>query len=426
MLNEKSEAETAFASLFEARRNDSARDVRERDWRAFLRGGLPNRRNESWHYTDLRGALRDWTPPQSPSLIEESPGLSSVALVCGEGDWSKAPPPSEHYAPAPGVARRSLSQALASLDENLLDALAPRIDDPVLALNGALMSDGVVLEIAPGAVIDEPIVIERRFSGAGFSVTRSLVVVGEGARVTIVERAPSADGVGGFENDALIFVLGPGAVVDHCALVGARSERTTSVLSLVASLDAKAALNSFGLVEGGGLMRRQIFARLTGEDASVGFNGVSLLRGKAFADTTLHVRHEAPNGKSRERFRTIVDGDATGVFQGKVSVAQAAQKTDGAMQSKCLLLSPGASMSNKPELEIFADDVLCGHGATCGRLEAEQLFYLMARGLPRAEAEALLIEGFANEAAESIAREGLRASVGERISAWLAGREGKR
>jgi len=114
------------------------------------------------------------------------------------------------------------------------------------------------------------------------------------------------------------------------------------------------------------------------------------------------------------------------VFQGKVSVAREAQKTDGAMQSKALLLSGGAAMNNKPELEIFADDVICGHGATCGRLEAEQLFYLMARGLPRAEAEALLIEGFANEAAEAIEREELRVRVGERISAWLAAREAKR
>jgi len=170
-------------------------------------------------------------------------------------------------------------------------------------------------------------------------------------------------------------------------------------------------------------MRRQVFASLIGEQASVAFNGVSLLRGKASADTTLLVRHEARNGKSRECFRHIVDGDATGVFQGKVSVAREAQKTDGGMQSKALLLGPGASMNNKPELEIFADDVICGHGATCGRLEAEQLFYLMARGLPRSEAEALLIEGFAREAAGLIDRESVRETVGQKISAWLAARE---
>ncbi len=111
------------------------------------------------------------------------------------------------------------------------------------------------------------------------------------------------------------------------------------------------------------------------------------------------------------------------MFQGRICVAPRAQKTDGAMQSKSLLLSPLATMNNKPELEIFADDVLCGHGATCGRLDLDQLFYLRARGLPRSEAEALLIEGFANEALAQIAHEDMRESFASKISAWLAARE---
>jgi len=152
---------------------------------------------------------------------------------------------------------------------------------------------------------------------------------------------------------------------------------------------------------------------------------VSLLRGRAHADTTIVLNHEAPHGKSRERFRTIVDDAAAGVFQGKVRVAPGAQKTDGAMQSKALLLSEGASMSNKPELEIFADDVVCGHGATCGRLDADQLFYLMARGLPRREAEALLVEGFANEAMDGIADEASREGFATAVAAWLADREAR-
>ena len=140
------------------------------------------------------------------------------------------------------------------------------------------------------------------------------------------------------------------------------------------------------------------------------------------ADTTLVIDHAKPCGESREGFRNILDEQSVGVFQGKVIVRPGAQKTDGVMQSKALLLSEQAAMNNKPELEIFADDVQCGHGATCGRLDTDQLFYLTARGLPRREAEALLIEGFANEAMDAIEDEQLRAFLSDRVSAWLSRR----
>jgi Fe-S cluster assembly protein SufD len=147
-----------------------------------------------------------------------------------------------------------------------------------------------------------------------------------------------------------------------------------------------------------------------------------LARGRQHVDTTLVVDHARPHGESRERFRNILDGQATGVFQGKIVVRPHAQKTDGAMQSRALLLSDGATMNNKPELEIFADDVQCGHGATCGRLDRDQLFYLMARGVPRREAESLLIEGFANEAFAGLESERLREYLAARVSDWLSGR----
>ncbi|ARN80603.1 MULTISPECIES: Fe-S cluster assembly protein SufD [Methylocystis] len=392
-----SATEAAFASLFEQKKTAGAPDLRERSWLAFLRDGLPNRRLESWHYTDLRGALRDFSPTATAGLVE-----------------TETPPA--------GVTRLSLSEALQRLDEDALAALAPRIEDPAIALNGALMTDGVALIIPPGAEITAPLSLLRRFSGAGLSVTRSLIVVGAGARVSIVEHAAAGAETGGFENDLLILALGAGAKVEHCLISEARADGAASVMSLVATLAEDASLDSFSLIEGGGLLRRQIFAKLTGAKARVRFNGASLLRGASFSDTTLVVEHLAPQGESREAFRSIVDDTATGVFQGKISVAREAQKTDGSMQSKALLLSDTATMNNKPELEIFADDVACGHGATCGRLDADQLFYLTARGIPKAQAEALLIEGFANEAFAQLEPEPLREALAARVSAWLAPR----
>ncbi|MGA8172117.1 MAG: Fe-S cluster assembly protein SufD, partial [Methylocystis sp.] len=278
------------------------------------------------------------------------------------------------------------------------------------------------VRIAAGAHIERPIAIVNMI-GAGVSAfTRNVVIVGEGARATIVEVAmPIPDGAQ--ENCALTLSLGAGARVEHIGDFCFGQPTAVRVYSLLATLAEDSFLNSTALIWGGGLTRRQVFAKLGGARAEARFNGAMLLAGRDHADTTLLLEHDAPNGKSRERFRAIVDDEATGVFQGKVSVAQAAQKTDGSMQSKALLLSSGATMNNKPELEIFADDVVCGHGATCGRLDAEQLFYLMARGLPRDVAEALLIEGFASEAMTEIEHSVLREEMTAKISAWLTRRK---
>ena len=146
------------------------------------------------------------------------------------------------------------------------------------------------------------------------------------------------------------------------------------------------------------------------------------LRGREHADTTLLVEHAAPGCMSRETFKYILDEEATGVFQGKIQVAPGAQKTDGKMLSRAMLLSDMAAMNNKPELEIFADDVACGHGATCGGLDADQLFYLQTRGLPLAEAEALLLEAFAGELIDEIGHDGLIEDFRREVTAWLSAR----
>ena len=214
---------------------------------------------------------------------------------------------------------------------------------------------------------------------------------------------PRAGGTAVQKNDALVFDLGRagrdrarGDVFFH------RSVDSIHVSTLVARLGERARLTSFALVTGAGLLRRQGFLRFEGVHAKASLAGVSLLRGRQHADTTLVVHHVAPHCESREFFRHILDGEATGVFQGKVVVAPGAQKTDGVMKSQAILLSEDATMNNKPELEIFADDVVCGHGATCGELDADQVFYVQSRGLPRPEAEALLLEAFAAAAIDRV------------------------
>jgi Fe-S cluster assembly protein SufD len=425
-IDKRTEAEAAFASAFDAAKDKGAAALRRAAWEFFARKGLPSRRVEAWHYTDLRAALRTVAPVGAMEKIAapiEGAG-DRIKLVVADGEFR--PDLSDLAALPAGVEAFSLIDALTR--DELASALAPEglaSADAIVALNAALMQDGVALRIASGVAVEKTLEIAYLTSGgpAHSVFTRSLVIAGDGAKARIVESSKALRPSGAQENHLLAFSLGTGSEIEHVADIGPQSEDAIRLYTLLVTLSGKSAFNSIGVIEGGGLVRRQIFARLAGEHASVSFDGLSLLKGRDHADTTLVVEHAAPHCKSRERFRTVLDGQATGVFQGKVIVAPGAQKTDGAMHSKALLLGDNATMNNKPELEIFADDVVCGHGATCGRLDADQLFYLEARGLPKREAEALLVEGFANEIVDAIAEEATREDFAQRVRAWLQRRE---
>lgn len=427
MIKLASEAEGAFASFYEEMQDKGAPKLRAAAWAAFADRGLPNRRIESWHYTDLKAALSKPAPLAKAS--HASPALprvhDSLRLVTLDGVFR---PDLSDLARLPeGVVAQSLREALEEGAAEVMTALASAdlgVDDAIVSLNAALMQDGVVLRFAPGAKIERAIEIATFASAdaAQSSYTRSLVILGAGAHATVIETVASLSKAPAQDNHATAVRLGAGASLDLVTVFSGDAPESIRLLSLLAHLEGDAALNSFALIEGEGLARRQIFARLDGENAKAAFNGATLGRGRLHADTTLVVDHAKPHGESRECFRTILDQQSVGVFQGKIIVRPGAQKTDGSMQSKALLLSENATMNNKPELEIFADDVQCGHGATCGRIDKNQLFYLCARGVPRREAEALLIEGFANEAVETLDNDELRAFLSERVGAWLSRR----
>ncbi len=427
MVRLASEAEATLSSFFEGMRDKGAPRLREAAWGAFARTGLPSRRVESWHYTDLKSALA--TPAPIGATSRAAPPLErvhdSLRLVVLDGVY-RADLSDADRLPA-GVSVQSLRDALAQNDPEIIDALASAdigADDALLALNAALMQGGVVLRVAPGARIERAIEMVSHYSceAAQSNFARSLVMLGRGARATMIETIGALSSAAAQENSALVMRLGEESALDLITHISGAAEEAVRVLSLLAHLSQGAAFSSYALIEGGGLLRRQIFALLDGENARVVFNGATLARGRDHVDTTLVVDHAKPHGESRERFRSILDESSVGVFQGKIIVRRGAQKIDGVMQSKALLLSDRATMNNKPELEIFADDVQCGHGATCGQLDKDQLFYLETRGIPRREAEALLIEGFANEAMAGLEEETLRDYFAARIGAWLSRR----
>ncbi len=222
-------------------------------------------------------------------------------------------------------------------------------------------------------------------------------------------------------NKVVEVIVGKGAAFHH-AQVNLGGDKAQTVTTLAMSIAEGAAVNSTSFVTSPALARHQIFARVHGDDAKITLGGVSLLKRQQHVDHTLVVEHGALRGESRETFKTVVDDEARGVFQGKIIVKPHAQKTDGRMASNALLLGENASMHGKPELEIFADDVQCAHGATVGALDEDLLFYLMSRGIPRKQAEGLMIQAFAGEALEAIEHEGLREALVGLTEAWIAAR----
>jgi Fe-S cluster assembly protein SufD len=251
---------------------------------------------------------------------------------------------------------------------------------------------------------------------------RVIVEVGERASLLLAASHEGPNGIAYQVNEVVELRLAKGARVEHVRL-NLSGDKALVLSSIAAILGEEAELSTMQLALGGETCRHQVFVTYQGENAKAAIRGGTLLKGQQHHDTTLNIDHAVPHGESRELFRTVADGSAHGVFQGKIIVRPHAQKTDGQMASNALLLSDEAGMSNKPELEIFADDVVCAHGATCGALDENQLFYLMARGLPKHQAEALLVEAFIGEVLEPISDKGLRDFLAGLVSRWMQARE---
>jgi Fe-S cluster assembly protein SufD len=407
--------------------------LRDAAFRRFETEGLPNRRIEEWKYTDLRALMREARPiAGAPDNAAKARAQDAGRLV-GDIDARRilfvdgtfVPELSDLQNVPAAVRIRSMADALAWNDPLLakhLGKVAPSNNEGVIALNTALMRDGALIHVSKDATVEHPIHLVFAATGQPASVfTRSLVVVEPGARVMLVESHEAADGYQ--VNTALELVVGDGAHVDHIKITGG-AHNVVHVSSLMAAVGARARFNDFGFTVGGGVVRNQLFVRFDGEGTLAGIRGASLLKGKQHADTTLVADHKVGGCQSRELFATVLDGESRGVFQGKIIVRPKAQKTDAKMMTRALLLSEEAEADNKPELEIFADDVQCGHGATSGALDDDLKFYLMARGIPEAEAEALLVQAFVGEAIEGIEHAGLRDALMEHVAAWLKARAG--
>jgi Fe-S cluster assembly protein SufD len=293
----------------------------------------------------------------------------------------------------------------------------------VYALNTAFMGDGAVVQVGAGAQIARPLhlvfVYGSQRAAAVFS--RSLIVVEAGAGLTLIESHEGPDDVDYQINTAVDLVVGDHARFSRIK-VNAEGRAALHLATLSATIGATANVSDFTFLTGGLVVRNQLFVQCAGVGTTLNLGGATLLRGKQHGDTALLVDHMAGGCQGRELFKSVLDGASRGVFQGKIIVRPGAQKTDARMMTRSLLLSEEAEADNKPELEIFADDVQCGHGATSGALDDNLKFYLMARGIPERDAETLLIQSFVGEAIETVAHEGVRDVLTAATLHWLAGR----
>jgi Fe-S cluster assembly protein SufD len=250
---------------------------------------------------------------------------------------------------------------------------------------------------------------------------RALVDVGPEAEVRFVEshRGPEASACQ--VNSVIELVVGDGARVAWTRLQ-AEGRETQHLASFGVRIGRDATFDHLAVNTGASLARWQGFVTIAGTGAEVGFYGAGMLSGRQHGDVKLEVNHAVPHGRSRELYKSVVDGEADGAFQGRIVVKPDAQKTDAKMMTQALLLSDAAEFASKPELEIFADDVQCGHGATAGQIDETMLFYLLSRGIPRGEAERLLIEAFLADPIDAIGDEALGDALKATIGSWLASR----
>jgi len=433
-------AELALAARYPAERTSlpGTADViaiRDAAFGGVEKSGLPHRRIEDWKYTDLRARLKTCPPAAGPADVARvliarpaMDGDKARRLIVANGRYR--PELSDLEGLEDGLAVFSLAKALEAGDAAVLAAL--KLDEATaantaVALNTAFMTDGLVISVADGAVVERPVEIVHIAEGepSASTAVRHLVTVGKGAKLTLIETVESLDTVAHHSNIMTVIEAGEGADVDHIRLQ-LEPDEAVSLTTLVARIGHQATFDTFNAALGAGLARAQVFAEFVGRDAEAGFRGITMLSGRRHADTTLSLIHGAENCRSRELYKAVIDDEARSAFAGRIAVPAFAQKTDARMMTASLLLSEEAEAYAKPELEIFADDVQCGHGATCGAINEDLLFYLLSRGIPKAEAESMLILAFLGEAIDEIQDQAVHDALIHRVEAWLKTRASAR
>lgn len=386
--------------------------IRDAAWRTFEVDGLPNTRDEAWKYTDLSriSALFGeawWQTEADDTMAAEGavvPELDAWRLIISNGHFDAA----ATDLPA-GVTVSSLATLIQDEPEKTVELMMDDSDAPfasgITALNAARATDGCCICVPTGMKLDRPLHILHLNSG-GAAHTRTAIEIGACAEVEIIEQFVSSESAG-VSNTVTAIRLATGAKCEHyrLQLEGSKQWHLGRV-EINQKRDSSYRLHAVEL--GAMLSRVDVVNGLNESGAATELNGLFVLDGRQHVDHHTRIGHEAPHCRSRENYRTVLDGRAHAVFNGQIYVAEGAVKTDSAQSNANLLLSNRAEIDTKPELEIYNDDVKCAHGATVGQLDKNQLFYLKSRGLSEDEAKQLLTFAFADELLASMGNRAVR------------------
>ncbi|MFC3705872.1 Fe-S cluster assembly protein SufD [Devosia honganensis] len=364
--------------------------------------GLPTRRVESYHYTDLKTLLRAIPPLAQPANEASAPALrvpGAYNLMIANGVVQNA-----STAPAGVIVGKTAGGVLTTRDDMLVH------------VNGGLAREALTLTLEGS--VDPVVQIERRIEGEAAHVADALkIFVADGATATVLETFSGSDAahVG---NHATYLALGKNAVVTHIT-VDLSARGVSHFATNEYHLADGARLRTLIIHAGAGLARTQLFPTMSGAGAHADLTGLNLVSDGQHLDITMEANHAVPHTTSQPLFKSITRGRSKSIVQGKLVVARDAQKTDAKFMHQGLMLSDEAEILSKPELEIYADDVVCGHGSTCGKLDEDSLFYLLSRGIPKAEAETMLVRGFIAELVDPVEDEALSEALQGVIDGWL-------
>jgi Fe-S cluster assembly protein SufD len=440
-------------SPIEAYRADFEQQPEASEWLRSLRAqgmarfealGFPTTKNEDWHFTSVAPiAERTFRAAMTSEAGASSEGSTAGMVARADLDRFTFGQPAWHtlvfvngefsenlssYAGLGGKVRvSSLSKAIRSgtgRPERHLGKIAVFDNHAFTALNTAFIRDGAFVELQADAVVDEPIHLIFVSEGGGESIShpRNLIVAAQNSRASIIESYVSLRDSCYFTNAVTEISLGDGARLDHYK-IQRESEKSFHVGTTQVRQERDSQLHSFSLAVGGSLARTNIYTSLAGDGATCTLNGLYLTDGVQHIDNQTSIEHIAPNCPSHEIYKGVLDGRSHGVFNGKVYVHPEAQKTDGKQSNNNLLLSPTARVDTKPQLEIFADDVKCTHGATVGRLDEVAMFYLNSRGIGPEMARTLLTYAFAADVLETIELEAMKTELERMVLARFASPE---
>jgi Fe-S cluster assembly protein SufD len=393
----------------------------------FAKHGFPTVREEAWRFTnvapiaDTEFTIADGAPNRASDVVSGLAVAGALRVTLVNGRFS---PELSDLARLPnGLRVTGLHDAIARDESLVREHLATFNLDlhPFAALNTSFLDDGVMVFADPGTIVETPIHIVSVTSGEGklASFPRTLVVAGARSQLRLAQTFVGDGAEPYFSNAVVEVAVHQGANVDFCT-DQRESDRAFHVLNLQAHVGAGAVFGSHAFSLGSRLMRHDIAVTLGGEGADATMNGVYLVDGVRLMDTHTSLDHAVPHCTSHQIYKGILAGKSRAVFNGRILVRPDAQKTDAKQTNRALLLSDEAQINSNPQLEIFADDVKCTHGAAVGQLDAEAMFYLQARGLTPAEARDMMLHAFAGEVLDGLKIAGLREQIESALFDTLA------